>query len=746
MDRNEAQKRIQKLRAEIARLREEYHTEDKPSATDDVYDSLNKELRKILKEHPEFEDPNAPENRIGGKPLEKFKKVEHRARMLSLNDMFSYEELYDWEARMKKLLPPRSEFSYFCELKFDGLAVSLIYENGKLVRGATRGDGFIGEDITQNLRTIKSIPLVLAPLLDKERVGGGDSKNSPPRPPGTPPSKGGEKTDFPLDKGGLRGIVPEYLEVRGEALMAKKTLLLLNKRNEKEGKALFANTRNAAAGSLRQLDPKLAAKRNLDFRAYDIMEIQSEGGKRSGLGNSKRPDLEEPEIVTHSAKHEFLEKLGFEMDGHVAHCKRIEEVIAFIKKFEKIRPDFPFGTDGIVISIDSLKLQEMLGVVGKAPRYMAAFKYPAEKATTVVKDIKINVGRTGVLTPLAIFEPTQVAGSTVSKATLHNADQIKKLDVKIGDTVVIEKAGDVIPKVVEVLKRMRTGREKSFKMPEKCPVCWGRVERRIMQGEGGKRPDLKNSKRPGLKEPELSVAHFCVNPKCPAKNERYLEHFVNAFGIYELGPKILRRFKDEGLITDAADIFALEKEDIAPLERFGEKSAENIIEEINLKKKIPFSKFIWALGILHIGEETARDLADHFGTLEKLKGAAPEEVSEIENIGPAVSRSLYDYFQDKNNLKFMEKLQKNGIIIESHKPKTKNHKLAGLTFVLTGSLSDMSRELAKEKIISLGGKVSSSVSKNTSYVVAGIDPGSKLTNAQKLGVKVLSEREFLGML
>lgn len=664
MNKKEVEKRVERLRSEIARLREAYHTKDE--GTDEVYDSLSKELKQLLKQYPEFEDLNAPENRVAGKPLDKFEKVKHKNRMLSLNDVFSEEELYDWEKRIKKLLSPNIKINYFCEVKFDGLAVSLIYEKGKFIRGATRGDGFVGEDITQNLRTIKSIPLTL------------------------------------MSKGTFD--IPDYIEIRGEALMAKKTLISLNKQNKKEGKQIFANTRNAAAGSLRQLDPKLSAERKLFFAPYDIAEIKS---------------INNP--LFHSDKHEYLEKIGFQVDKNDAICENMQEAVSFIKKFEKIRPDFSYGTDGVVISIDDLKLQEILGVVGKAPRFMVAYKYPAEKATTIIKDIKIKVGRTGVLTPLAIFHPTSIAGSTVSKATLHNMDQIERLDVRIGDTVVIEKAGDVIPKVVEVLTRMRTGKEKKFKMIEKCPVCDGKV---------------------GKKD---GVAFYCTNPKCPAKNERFLDHFVSVFGIYELGPKILRRFKDEGLISDAADIFTLAKEDIAILERFGEKSAENIIKEISLKKKISLAKFIFALGILHVGEETAQDLASNFGTLDKLMKAEIEEINNIENIGPAVSKSVFDYFKDKNNLSFIKKLFDNGIVIERAE-KRKEGKLSGLIFVLTGTLSKMSRELAKEKIISLGGKVSSSVSKNTSFVVRGEEAGSKLTNAQKLGVKIINEKEFLNMI
>ncbi|MDP2789068.1 MAG: NAD-dependent DNA ligase LigA [bacterium] len=685
IQKSEAEKRIKKLRDEIARLRYAYHVEDAPGVTDDIYDSLTRELKTFLAEFPEFNDPNAPENRVGGKPLDKFVKVKHRVRMLSLNDVFNIEELYDWEKRIKKLLPPNAKPDYFCEIKFDGLAVSLIYEKGKFVRGATRGDGLVGEDITQNLKTIKSIPL----FLDN---------------------------------------APQKIEIRGEAVMSKHTLSRLNLDNEKAGKSLFANTRNAAAGGLRQLDPKLAAGRGLDFFAYDIASPDALVQNLLLRNGDHSQEHTGSALYTHSNKHKLLRELGFVMGPKEAICKNLEKIITFIREFEKARPNYAYGTDGIVISVDSLSMQEVLGVVGKAPRYMAAFKYPAERATTVVKDILVNVGRTGVLTPLAIFEPTLVAGSTVSKATLHNMDQIERLGLKIGDTVVIEKAGDVIPKVVEVLTRMRTGKEKKFKMPEKCPECEGGVENKKLTGQA-------------------SVAYYCINPKCLAKNERYLEHFVSVLEIYELGPKILRRFKDEGLLTDAADIFILTKEDIAPLERFGEKSAENIIEEIRNKKKVPLSRFLWGLGILHVGEETARDLAEHFGTLEKLILSAKTtltEIDSIENIGPAVSESVYKFFRDKSNLNFIKKLQKNGVVIEKAEKK-KGGKFKGLTFVLTGTLSQMSREIAKEKILFLGGKISGSVSKNTSYVVVGVGPGSKFTTAEKLGVKMLNEEGFLKM-
>lgn len=677
MNKGDAVKRVKKLELEISRLREAYHTHDDEMVTDAVYDSLTRDLREIFKIYPELDNPNSPLHRVGGKVLDKFVKVNHQVRMLSLNDIFDFDELLDWEKRVKKLIPNK-KFNYFCEVKFDGLAVSLIYEKGILALGATRGDGFIGEDITENLKTISSIPLKLE----------------------------GNNT-------------PEYLEVRGEALMAKKTLIDLNKKATTMGKPLFANTRNAAAGSLRQLDPKLARDRNLDFYTYDIVD----NSPRASLG-----------LKTHSEKHALLKRFGFKVDQYEKVCKNLSEVKDFINHFSKIRDKFDFGTDGIVISVDDLEIQNTLGVVGKAPRYMVAYKYPAEKATTVVRDIIVNIGRTGVFTPLAIFEPTKVAGSVVSKATLHNMDQIERLDIRIGDTVVIEKAGDVIPKVVEVLPRLRTGRERKFKMPKVCPVCEGEIDKKEM---GGKK--------------DISVAYFCINKKCPAKNERYLEHFVKVFDIYELGPKVLKRFKDEGLITDAADIFTLTKEDIMVLERFGEKSAENIIKEINEKKKISFSKFLWALGILHVGEETSRDLAVYFGTLENLIKTShnPElwesKISEIENIGNAVSKSLYEFLNDKNNLNFLDKLKERGVVIKKEEKKALG-KFSGKIFVLTGTLQNMSREIAKEQILKHGGKVSGSVSSNTSYVVAGSDAGSKLNNAKKLGVKILNEDEFLKMM
>ncbi len=670
MESTEAKQRIEKLREQIEDLRYKYHVLNDPTVTDDMYDSLSRELHALEQEFPQFIDPNSPTNRVASRALDKFQKVAHSVPMLSLGDVFSIDELLAWETRIKKLLPATATLEYFCELKLDGLAVSLIYEDGIFARGATRGDGKIGEDITQNLKTIQSIPLKLR----------------------------GKK-------------IPKLLEVRGEAVMRKEILESLNAEQEKNNKPKFANTRNAAAGSLRQLDSSLAASRRLDFFAYDITQIDT---------------IIHDRLTRHSEEHQLLSEYGFKVDTHDAVGKNIKEVTHYIEKIEKLREKLPFGTDGAVISVNQLAYHERLGVVGKTPRYMVAYKYPAEKATTTILDIKTNVGRTGVLTPFAVFEPTVVAGSTISKATLHNLDQIQRLDVRIGDTVVIQKAGDVIPEVVEVLPKLRTGKEKKFSMPKNCPVCDSPVERRAV----------------GSKE---SAAYYCSNPQCPAKNQRALEHFVNAFELYTIGPKIITRFKDEGLISDAADLFTLTEGDINTLERFGEKSAENIIRSIAEHKRIPLARFVYALGINNVGEQTSEDLAQAFRTLENVQSATMEAFSAIENIGGVVSQSVFDYFHQAENAKFIQKLLANGVEIINPE-KQKKGKLTGKTFVITGTLGSMSRDEAKQKIKSLGGKIVENVSKKTDYVVVGYDPGSKYDKAQKLGVSILDEKKLLQLL
>lgn len=682
-----AKQRVQKLREQIEELRYKYHVLDDPEITDEIYDSLTRELRGLEDQFPKLRDLSSPTNRVGGKALDKFQKIAHSVPMLSLNDIFDDQELSAWDLRIKKLLPENVQIEngleYFCELKLDGLAVSLIYEQGVFVRGATRGDGKIGEDITQNLRTIRSIPLKLR------------GKNT-----------------------------PKLLEVRGEAVMRKSVFVELNKQQAKLNKPLFANTRNVAAGSLRQLDPSLTAARKLDFIAYDIAQLV---GSASGSALS---------FKKHSDEHQAMRDFGFKVDSHEQICKNLAEIKVYIEKIGKLRDSFPFGTDGVVISVNNLEYHDRLGVIGKAPRYMAAFKYPAEKATTKVLDIKVNVGRTGVLTPFAVFEPTVVAGSTISKATLYNMDQVERLGVRIGDTVVIEKAGDVIPAVVQVLPKLRTGKEKAFVMPKKCPVCDFPVERREIGA-------TSNSAKASQKE---SAAYYCTNPICPAKNQRGIEHFVNAFDIYEVGPKVIARFKDEGLISDAADLFTLEEGDINTLERFGEKSAKNIIASIQSQKKVLLSRFIYALGINNVGETTSEDLAEHFSSLEKLMSASESEINELENIGPIVSKSVADWFAHKENIRYVQKLLKNGVEIITQ-AKKKAGKLTGKTFVITGTLESMSREEAKAKIKALGGKVTESVTKSkTDYVIVGDDPGSKYEKAKQLNVKILDEKDFLAVI
>ncbi len=711
MNEQEAKKRITKLQDQIEEMRYRYHVLDDPKISDDVYDSLSRELKAIEDQFPKLKDANSPTSRVAGKPLDKFNKVAHAIPMLSLSDVFSIEELKDWQQRMQKLLSEQSNYlavsksglnklQYFCELKLDGLAISLIYENGELVRAATRGDGKIGEDVTQNVRTIRAIPLRL-------------------RLPKNVNSSGGKTTN--------QSLVPKLLEVRGEVVMSKKVFAQLNAGYEKAGKPLLANTRNSAAGSLRQLDAKLAAERKLDFFAWDIAQIKYGPNSEGGL-------------QFHSQKHALLREFGFKVDSHELASTNFAEVEKFIADVGVKRPKFGYGTDGVVVTIDDLVLQSQLGVVGKAPRYSAAFKYPAERATTQLLDIRVNVGRTGVLTPFAVFKPTVVAGSTISKATLHNMDQIKRLGLKIGDTVVIQKAGDVIPEVVEALPKLRSGKEKTFVMPSKCPVCDAVVEQ-------------KSTGKVNKSEAQVStVAFYCTNPACPAKNQRGMEHFVSAFDIYEVGPKVIARFKDEGLISDAADLFSLEVGDINTLERFGEKSAENIIQSINSRKQITLARFIYALGINNVGEQTSEDLAYHFGSLQKLQDAAISAVKdknniidEIENIGPVVSQSVVDYFNHVENQKFITKLLTNGVSITNPEKRTAG-KFTNQTFVVTGTLQTMSRDQAKQKIKSLGGKTAESVSKKTSYVVVGDEPGSKYQKAQALGVKILNENDFLDLL
>ncbi len=670
LTKEEAKKRIEKLRKEIQHHDYLYYVLNKPEISDAAYDSLKRELIELEKQFPEFITPDSPTQRVGGPPLKEFKKVRHKIPMLTLQDAFSKEEMRDWLKRMERLLTP-SEFKnldFFAELKMDGLATSLIYKDGILVRGATRGDGFTGEDITQNVKTIKCIPLRLR-----------------------------------LEALPKKYRAPKEIEIRGEIYMTKKAFEELNKEQKRKGEEPFANPRNAAAGSVRQLDPKITAKRKLAFYGYDTV---SDFGQK-----------------THQENHEIIRTLGIPENPFNRHCKSLEEVIKFHSEIAKKREKLPYEIDGIVVNVNDDAIFEKLGFVGRAPRGAIAFKFPGIQATTKVKDIVVQVGRTGKLTPVAILEPVRVGGVTISRATLHNFDWLEKLDVRIGDTVIVQRAGDVIPEVLQALPSLRTGKEKKFKIPQKCPVCSSKLIR-----------------KPG------EVDFYCSNKNCFALRRRFLYHFVSkkAFNIVKLGPKIIDRFIEEGLISNAIDIFKIKKEDIASLFRFGEKSAQNLINSIERAKKIPLSRFIFALGIRHVGEETANDLANHFGSIERLKKASFEEINSIPDIGDVVAKSIFDFFRNKENLKLIDGLIKAEVKII--KPEKIETKLKGLTFVFTGALKTMTRDEAKEKVRLLGGDVSSSVSKETDYVVCGESPGSKYEKAKKLGVKIISEEEFLKMI
>ena len=695
--------RIEKLREEINYHRYLYHVLDKPVISDAAWDSLKKELERLENENPELITPDSPTQRVGGKPLDKFRKVGHKKPMLSLEDAFSRDEVKEWEERMRRFYP-QGEFSYFAELKIDGFAVSLIYKNGVLMEGSTRGNGIIGENVTVNLKTIGAIPLALK-LYEKELLA---AKN--PLFMG----KNGKSMQILKER-----LTKGEIEVRGEVYMTKRVFNEINKERESKKEPLYANPRNTAAGSIRQLDPKIAASRKLDFFAYELA---------TDIGQ-----------ITHSQEHEILKILGFKTDPLASECAGLEQVFDFYEDISRKRESLKYQIDGVVVNINDNAIFERLGVVGKAPRGAIAFKFPAAEATTVVSDIIVNVGRTGALTPVAHLKPVSIGGTTVSHASLHNQDEIKRLGLKIGDTVIVKRAGDVIPKVIEVLANLRTGKEKEFKMPKLCPVCGTAV----VQKEG-------------------EVIFRCINKNCPAKNKEVLYHFVSkyAFNILGLGPKILDRLSDLGLISDAADIFSLEAGDLLPLERFAEKSADNLVNAIQANKKISLARFLYALGIIHVGEETARLFAEQVpgritnhesritpkNILKIFFDFSLADLQEIPGVGPKMAQSIYDYFHSSYAEKLLRKLDQAGIIIEIPEPSKKNLILAGKTFVLTGELENLTRDEAKARIRELGGEVSGSVSANTDYVVAGKEPGSKYEKAKELGAKIINEEEFLTLL
>lgn len=658
--------RARKLREAINHYRYAYHVLDKQEISDEARDSLMHDLSLLEKEYPELIVPDSPTQRIEGKPLEAFRKVKHKVPQWSFNDVFSIEELREFDLRVKRFLKGATP-TYACELKIDGLKIVLEYEKGVLKQAATRGDGVVGEDVTQNIRTIESVPLRLTENID--------------------------------------------VVVEGEVWMKKSTLSAINKERTKEGLEPFANPRNVAAGSIRQLDSKIAASRKLEMFVYDLV-----------LSSEPIPGEQHKELA-------LLQKLGFKVNPHFIHVDSIEGAVNHWEEWKEKAKKEDYQIDGIVVKVNERELQERLGYTGKAPRFAVAFKFPAEQVTTLVEDIQIQVGRTGVLTPVAHLKPVLVYGSVVSRATLHNEDEIKRLDVRIGDTVILQKAGDVIPDIVKVLPELRTGKEKHFKMPQKCPECDTPVERKQI-GKG-----------------EKSAAYYCVNSKCPAKDRRRLYHFASkhALDIDGLGPKVIDLLVEHNLVSTYDDFFTLEKGDLLPLPRLAEKSADNLIASLEKAKKVELPRLIIALSIPQVGEETAYDLAATFGTIQKIAGSSKEDLMALEGIGDIVAESLYKWFRDTHNKKLLERLLEQ-ISVESVSKTNVAGALRGKTVVLTGSLSSLSRDEAKERVRKEGGDVSGSVSSKTDFVVAGEDPGSKFEEAKRLGVKILSEEEFLSML
>ncbi len=663
---DDIQKRIIKLRTQVDDLRYRYHVLNDPEVTDMMYDGLMNELRKLEEKYPELITSDSPTRRVAGVPLDKFEKVTHTVTQWSFDDAFSREDMEGWQDKILNYLEKQfghrpTDVEYICELKIDGLHNVFTYENGVLVRAATRGDGTVGENVTNNIRTIQSVPFKLREAVD--------------------------------------------IIVEGEIWLGKKQLAKINEERKREQEPLFANPRNAAAGTIRQLDPNVVAKRKLDTYIYDISAGEIPATQASEL--------------------ERLEKLGFKVNPYRKVCKNLSEIEKFWEEWQKKKDSQDYWIDGVVIKVNQRKYQEALGYTGKSPRWAIAWKFPAEQGTTVVQDVYVQVGRTGTLTPVAHLAPVKLVGTTVTHATLHNFDEIERLGVKVGDTVVVEKAGDVIPKVVRVLEKMRTGKEKTIHLPKECPICGGAV---------GKRGDGDN------------VALYCLNKNCFAQQLEHIIHFVSkkAFDIDHCGEKIVEQLLNEGLIKDAADLFTLTVGDLEPLDRFAEKSARNLVEAIEGAKRVTFARFINALGIRNVGEETAEDLAEHFGVLEKLMMASVEELQKINGVGEKVAVSIRDYFDNKENQKYIDRLLANGVKIE-HVVHKIGGKLVGQTFVLTGTLASMSRDEAKAKIKALGGEVSESVSKKTSFVVAGENPGSKYDKALELGVKVLDEDGFLKM-
>ncbi|WP_089751595.1 NAD-dependent DNA ligase LigA [Halobacillus alkaliphilus] len=661
MNADEAKKKIDSLREELEQYRYEYHTLDAPSVPDYEYDQKMQELIELEEEFPDFQTADSPSQRVGGAPLDAFVKVQHDVPMLSLGNAFDDQELRDFDRRVRG--GTDEDVSYVCELKIDGLAVSLRYEDGVFVRGATRGDGTTGEDITKNLRTIRNIPLRLKQ--------------------------------------------PETLEVRGEAYMPKQSFNALNEAREERGDEPFANPRNAAAGSLRQLDPKIAAKRNLDIFLYGIGQWQEESSE------------------AHSERLEQMEKLGLKTNPEWKKCNDIEEVIDYVHSWVEKRQDLDYEIDGIVIKVDRLDQQDTLGFTAKSPRWATAYKFPAEEAITTLKDIELSVGRTGVVTPTAILEPVKVAGTTVQRASLHNEDLIRERDIRIGDTVVIKKAGDIIPEVVRVVVDERSGEEEPYHMPEVCPECESKLVRL-----------------------EEEVALRCINPNCPAQLREALIHFVsrNAMDIEGLGEKVIAQLFREKLIHNIADLYKLEREELLKLERMGEKSVQNLLKSIEASKENSMERLLFGLGVRYVGTKAANTLSQEFGHMDDLAAADAEALEGIPEIGEKMADSIARYFDKPQVIQLLEELKQLGINM-AYKGARKQEApadspFADKTVVITGKMEEYKRSDIKSMVEELGGNVTGSVSKKTDILIAGEDAGSKYTKAEELGVEIWNEEQF----
>ena len=661
----EIKEKVEKLRELLNYHNYRYYVLDSPEISDAEYDKLMLELKRLEEEHPELVTPDSPTQRIGAAPVEAFGVVEHPQPLLSLANAFADEDLDAWHRRVSSLLGGR-QTDFVCELKIDGLAVALTYIDGLLEVGATRGDGYRGENITQNLKTIRSIPL---------RV----PKEAPPR-----------------------------FEVRGEVYLSKDGLKKLNQEREKEGLPLFANPRNAAAGSVRQLDPRVTAQRPLDIFVYALGWAE---------GKTLPP--------THWERMQYLKSLGFKLNPHMALCNTINEVKAYYQSWVKKKETLPYDVDGVVVKINSIASQDELGAVGREPRWAIAYKFPAVQGTTRLLDIGINVGRTGSLNPYAIMEPVKVGGVVIRQAALHNEEDIHRKDIRIGDMVIVQRAGEVIPEIVAPVVSLRSGKEKIFHMPKRCPVCNAEVIK-----------------------PEGEAMHRCTNAACPAQALERIKHFVSrgAMDIEGMGEKLCQALFEAKLVKDIGDIYYLTKEQLINMERMAERSASKVLKSIEASKNRPVARLFFALGIPHVGEETADLLAERFTSIDALAKATEEQLMEIPSIGPKIAQSIVAFFRQDGNKKIIQKLRKAGVKLEETEIKAKNLPLAGTEFVITGTLQSFPRLVAEAKIKALGGKVGSDVTRKTTYVVVGADPGSKLARAQALGIKTLDETEFLDLL